>query len=540
MENFDHFGAMLDCSRGAVMNLASVKKMAMLLKKMGYDTLFLYTEDTYTIPTEPYFGYLRGRYSQEEIKEIDAFCRSLGIELVPCIQTLAHLNGISRWSHFEKAFDCQDVLLVDAPETYELIDKMFSSLEETFSSRQVHIGMDETFALGLGRYLREHGYSKPIDLYLRHLAKVVAIAERHGFTPMAWSDMLFRATTRGEYYDTHSTIPAGFLEKIPSSLGLVYWDYYHTDKNYFSAMIEDHQAFQHPLWAAGGIWSWAGFAPQNDYAMATCKGLLEACKEKGVRNFFMTAWKDNGGECSFFACLPALFYASEIAKGKEDETQIQKDFQAFFGYAFADFKLFDSPNEILLTKERHSFENPAKYLLYNDPLLGLCDGSVKKEDDVLYQSHAEELKKAEKRLGEYAYLARYYGSLCSVLALKNDLGVLTREAYQRKDKKALAGLLPRYDATYRRMEKFIRDFKAAWLKENKVFGFEVQELRLGGSLLRLRSAKNEITAYLSGSLPRLDELEETLLDIDGVSGEKMKDEAKVINNWQFNATVNLL
>lgn len=540
MQNFDHFGAMLDCSRGAVLKVDAVKKMASLLKKMGYDTLLLYTEDTYSIPSEPYFGYLRGRYSLEEIKEIDAYCHEEAIELIPCIQTLAHLNGISRWGHFEKVFDCQDVLLVDAPETYELIDKMFASIEEAFSSRQVHIGMDETFALGLGRYVREHGYSKPIDLYLRHLAKVVEIAAKHGFTPMAWSDMLFRSTTAGEYYDAASKIPEGFLEKVPSSLSLVYWDYYHTDKNFYSAMIEDHKAFQRPLWAAGGVWSWAGFAPQNDYAMATCKGLIEACEEKGVRNFFMTAWKDNGGECSFFACLPSFFYASEIAKGIKDETVIKNDFQALFGYAFDDFKLFDCPNEITLTKEHHSFENPAKYLLYNDPLLGLCDGSVKKADDALYQDHAKELKKAEKRLGEYAYLARYYGSLCSLLALKNDLGVRTREAYQSQDKKALADLLPRYDATYRRMEKFIRDFKAAWLEENKVFGFEVQELRLGGSLLRLREARNDINAYLRGSISSLDELKETLLDIDGISGEKMKDEAKVINNWQYNATVNLL
>jgi hexosaminidase len=540
MENFDHFGAMLDCSRGAVMNVESVKKMASLLKKMGYDTLLLYTEDTYTIESEPYFGYLRGRYSPAEIKEIDAYCHKEGIELVPCIQTLAHLNGISRWSHFSPVFDCQDVLMVDAPETYELIDKMFASLADTFSSRKVHIGMDETFALGLGRYVREHGYTKPIDLYLRHLAKVVEIAKKHGFSPMAWSDMLFRATTHGEYYDTASKIPEGFLAKIPSSLSLIYWDYYHTEKDYYAAMISDHQAFGHPLWAAGGVWSWAGFAPENAYAMASMKGLLEACKEKGVRNFFLTAWKDNGGECSFFACLPSFFYASEIAKGIEDEKTIEKDFKATFGVAYEDFLLFDSPNEITLTKKKHTFENPSKYLLYNDPLLGLCDGSVKREDDAIYLAHAKALKAAEKRLGDYAYLARYYGSLCSLLALKNSLGQRTREAYQKKDKKALQDLLPRYEATYRRTEKFLRDFRSAWLQENKVFGFEVQELRLGGLLFRLKSAADRLEAYLRGEISQLDELEETLLDVDGVSGAKMTDEAKVINNWQFNATVNLL
>ena len=43
------------------------------LVKMGYDTLELYTEDTYEIEGEPYFGYMRGRYTAREIKEIDVY-----------------------------------------------------------------------------------------------------------------------------------------------------------------------------------------------------------------------------------------------------------------------------------------------------------------------------------------------------------------------------------------------------------------------------------------------------------------------------------
>ena len=91
------FGVMLECSRNAVMNVASVKKYAEILKKMGYNTLMLYTEDTYEVEGQPYFGHLRGKYTKAELKEIDAFCNRLGIELIPCIQTLAHLNAIFQW-----------------------------------------------------------------------------------------------------------------------------------------------------------------------------------------------------------------------------------------------------------------------------------------------------------------------------------------------------------------------------------------------------------------------------------------------------------
>ena len=67
-------GVMIDCSRNAVMKPEVVKEYAALIKKMGYNTLLLYTEDTYEIPQRPYFGHLRGKYTKEELKDIDSYC----------------------------------------------------------------------------------------------------------------------------------------------------------------------------------------------------------------------------------------------------------------------------------------------------------------------------------------------------------------------------------------------------------------------------------------------------------------------------------
>ena len=86
---FEKIGLMLDCSRNAVPRIETLKALIDLLAKMGYNRLELYTEDTYEIKGRPYFGYLRGRYSGAEIKEIDAYAAAKGIELTPCIQVLA-------------------------------------------------------------------------------------------------------------------------------------------------------------------------------------------------------------------------------------------------------------------------------------------------------------------------------------------------------------------------------------------------------------------------------------------------------------------
>ena len=66
-------GIMIDCSRNAVMKPSKVKEYADYMSKFGYDTLMLYTEDTYEIEGEPYFGYMRGQFTQQQLKEIDDY-----------------------------------------------------------------------------------------------------------------------------------------------------------------------------------------------------------------------------------------------------------------------------------------------------------------------------------------------------------------------------------------------------------------------------------------------------------------------------------
>jgi len=82
MNTKNRLSVMLDCSRNAVMNINALKNYIDIITKFGYNSLMLYTEDTYEIEGEPYFGYLRGRYSREELKEIDCYATSKGIELI--------------------------------------------------------------------------------------------------------------------------------------------------------------------------------------------------------------------------------------------------------------------------------------------------------------------------------------------------------------------------------------------------------------------------------------------------------------------------
>ena len=58
----------------------------------------------------------------------------------------------------DKIRDSADILQPEKEETYQFIEKLLSSVKESFSTNRVHLGMDEAVMLGLGNYLKENGY----------------------------------------------------------------------------------------------------------------------------------------------------------------------------------------------------------------------------------------------------------------------------------------------------------------------------------------------------------------------------------------------
>ncbi len=513
MNNYDHFGVMLDCSRNAVMRPQQVMKFIDCLEKMGYNTLELYTEDTLKIEGEPYCGYMRGAYSADEIKAIDAYARLKGIELIPCIQTLAHFTNLVKLPQYRDIVDIQDILLIDEPRTYEFIENIFKTISENFTSRRVNIGMDEAHMVGLGSYLRKHGLENRFELLARHLKKVLAIAEKYGFQAHMWSDMFFRLANNGNYY-AHNKIDQSIIELVPDGVEFVYWDYYQSNKSDYDKLIELHRDFGNKLWFAGGVWTWRGFAPCNQFSLHTMRPAIESVREYGIRDVLMTMWGDNGGECSFYSVLPSLYTIRQYADGNFDEKSIKDGFKELFGLDYDSFMLLDAPNALARPCGEMNNENPCRTALYSDCFLGHKDLAVAKYPDVDYGKKASELKKAGRSAGEYAYIFDAMSSLCSVMDIKKDLGILTRKYYASGDKESLAALVARYDLCIKRLKVFYKSFKTLWFKENKTFGWEVQDVRLGGLICRLQTCRDVLKAYADGELDSIDELEETLLPVN--------------------------
>ena len=171
--HFKTCGCMLDASRNGVMKPDAVKKFINYMASLGLNMLMLYTEDTYEIPEYPLFGYMRGKYTKDELCEINEYGKSMGVEVIPCIQTLAHLGQFLKYNESSPVKDIMDILLVDEEETYKFIECEIKAMAEVFAGGRIHIGMDEAFMLGRGVFLNRHGKERRFDILTRHLEKVV-------------------------------------------------------------------------------------------------------------------------------------------------------------------------------------------------------------------------------------------------------------------------------------------------------------------------------------------------------------------------------
>lgn len=504
--SLNRFGALVCCASNGVMKPTTEKKLVDILEKIGYNLLELCIDDLYRIDDEPFFGYMRGGYTHDEIKDLDAYCRLHGVELVPCIQTLSHLDNLVKLPVYADIVDIDNIMLVDEPKTYELIDKMFASIAADFTTRNVNIGFDEAQHVGLGKYLDKHGYVDRHELLLRHLNKVVEIAAKYGFKVHMWSDMFYRLSNHGEYSVLNPVLPQKVIDGVPD-VELCYWDYYNTDEAMYDAMMTSHEQFGKPLWFTCAAWTSQGFSPLNHYAIKTIVPAMKQVAKHGIENVLVALWGDNGHDCSYFSALPVLYAAKQYAEGNFDEESIKQGFAETFGLSYDDFMLLDAPN---VTGDNVDYSKPyssCKALLFSDPFLGWNDNAVANTFLPDYKQIAVEISLAGRRNKRYKYLFDNMVALCNALALKATLGVDTRKAYRENDRKVLSELQKRYIKTAKAVRKFKKTLQAVWFADNKPFGWEIHEIRLGGLISRLENCAARIKDYVQGKENSIQELD---------------------------------
>jgi len=517
--HFKTCGALIDMSRNGVMTVSALKKYMLYMLSMGFNMLMLYMEDVYELEKYPYFGYVRGRYTVAELKEIDDFAYEIGIEVIPCIQTLGHMEQYLKWSAADEIRDTANVMLAENEKTFELIDEMIKTMKNAFRTDRIHIGMDEAWSLGTGVYLQKNGYHKKIDIFMKHLKKVCEICEKYDLKPMVWSDMIYQYMSKtGSRYTGDIDFSQEFLDSVPNS-DFCYWDYFTTDENKYREILSSHKRLGRNLIFAGGNWTWCGLLPNRDYTDKPMYTALKACLETGVDEVLATMWNDDGAETNYFFGLPGLALFSEHCYLGDNCTKEDVVSMAEFVTGISDdvYDAFANLHRPLMQGDwRIDLSMPCmgKRLFYTDILYNLT-GSVEfyKTNGNLYEEALGKIHEAMLKKDKWYDFYYYAVKIFEILAIKKDIIINFKKAYLSGNTQYLQNLadniLPELITKF---EKYDEANEKLWRTTFKMFGFDVLSARIGVVINRTKYAQKTILKYLNGEINKIEELEFDFID----------------------------
>lgn len=527
-------GIMIDASRNAVMRVEKIKEITEIMAIMGLNLIMMYTEDTYEVPEYPYFGYMRGRYSYEELRECDNYADMFGIEMVPCVQTLGHLEKVLKWNHGINIKDTNDILLAGEEDTYTFIRNILKAATKPYRSNRIHIGMDETASLGLGEYLKKNGYKNHREIMNEHLCRVKAIIDELGLQPMMWGDMFMTHYSKNrDCYDLYSDIPDDANKNVPMGMSVVYWDYYHEKQEEYETLISRYKKFDEELIFAGGIWLWGKMNANYRKTLATTVPALNACKKYGIKEVFAAIWGDGGNQANIYEALLGMQLYAEMGYGHDaDETFLSKRFKICTGEdykAFWDLGLLDDFGQKPLFA---AVPNPSEYLLWQDCLVGLVDHHVPEGVSERYAGLVNVFEKHRENSLMCKDIFKYAEGLASVLKLKADFGVRIKKYYDEGNKEMLRKMcevdIPELISE---IKSFKQNFMHLWMKTYKPFGWENIDMRFGALISRAETAQCRITEYLNGEIDSIEELCEERLPFVWCGKKAVEDLSLVVNRY---------
>lgn len=450
--SFNSLALSIDVSQGnCVLRVETIRDLILYLAAMGYDRLFLYSEDSYPLGKYPYFGHMRAQYTIEQLSEIDDFASSFGIELIPCLQTLAHFTSVLRWQPFKNMAEDAATLLVGADETYDFIEEMVASASRIFRSRYIHIGCDEAWNLGLGNYFFKHGLRPKSYILKEHLDRVLGIVKKYGLTAMMWSDMFFRLETP-QVREEYCVPPTGHfseatIKSVPRDVQLVYWEYIR-DEESVKERLNLHGELTDNLAVAGHIRNNRSVGSNYSLTFRATGDMMRACKDYGIPDVIATIWGDDAPESNIYAALLGMQLFAEYQFQKDPDKDsvysafrrcVQAEPEDFFALTF-----FDEIPQVHGGVGNQNAHNPSRWLLWQDPLLGLFDANISGLAlDEHYREQAVRMRSAAERNTRFRDIFRYYQLAAEVLSKKATLGLELYDAYETSNMSTLSELANR-------------------------------------------------------------------------------------------------
>ena len=173
--------------------------------------------------------------SQEQMRDLIAYCRERELEVIPEVPTLSHCDYIVR-AHpdIRERWDdtYPDTYCPSNPKSYELVFDILDEIIDVFKPAWMNIGHDECYSLGKCPLCQG---KDPVDLYVGDIIKINDYLRARNIKAMMWAEKFFDGVMLldpdGLYHgyggigDPLLDVPKciGCIGKVPMDITLMHW-----------------------------------------------------------------------------------------------------------------------------------------------------------------------------------------------------------------------------------------------------------------------------------------------------------------------------
>lgn len=301
-------GVLIDIGRGKIPTLKSLYELIDLLADLKINMVQLYMEG-YSFAFQRYAEFFpdEAPITAEEIRLLDRYARNRFIDLVPCQNTLGHMEAWLAVPEFNALAEAPEglplvpglppqVTTLDPtdPGSLELVMNLLHELLPNFTSNWVNINFDEPIELGLGKNRDLPDGVSISRIFLDYLGQVLSIVRSHQKKGMIWSDFLFR----------HPEL----LYALPKDMIVLDWNY--ESRTPFEPHARELAEHGIEFMLCPGTSSWNSLAGRTDNMKANILDAAEQAVHYGARGLLVTDWGDYGHWQVPPVSLPAFAYAA--------------------------------------------------------------------------------------------------------------------------------------------------------------------------------------------------------------------------------------
>mmetsp|Transcript_1588 Transcript_1588/g.5178 ORF Transcript_1588/g.5178 Transcript_1588/m.5178 type:complete len:992 (-) Transcript_1588:112-3087(-) len=289
---------MLDVSRNKVPKLSTLRELVDTLVLFKFNQLQLYFEHTFAYSGHKVVWDGSDAYHGHEMLALSEYCHVRGVTLVPNQNSFGHFHRWLVHERYRGLAECPDGADIgdrpsgprDAPFSLCPVDRaclrlmqgLYSELDANFPhSEQIHVGLDETADIGMGRSKDacERAKGGVDDIYLDYLMQIRTVAYQQRRTIQFWADMV-------------QQMPDESLLEIPADTVACEWGY--EDDHPFDDRCRRLANAGVAFMVCPGTSSWNALCGRTANCIENIRQAVTAGVAHGAVGLLLTDWGDAG------------------------------------------------------------------------------------------------------------------------------------------------------------------------------------------------------------------------------------------------------